>query len=403
VRQRVVVTGLGVVSPIGIGHPQFWERLCAGQVGTGEIRSFDTEGFDSRHGGEVHGFDPGAYLRRLSPGAVARTTQFAVAVARMAWEDAGGPDLPPGRVGVCFGTTMGNQAVVERANDIWRAGEAELLVPPAAYPPTLIASQIACELGTSGPALVVPAACAAGNYAIGWGLDLIRAGRADVVIAGGSDAMSRGCFAVFNRLGAIAKDVCRPFDQGRSGMIVSEGAGALLLESAEHAARRGARVYAELLGYGISCDAYHPTAPHPEGRGAAESMQKALDSAGLEAAAVSYINAHGTGTKANDATESKAIRNVLGERADAVPISSIKSMIGHTMGAATAIEAVASVLAIHHRTLPPTANFVAPDPECLTNVVPNRAVRQEEVGVVLSNGFGFGGNISTVALGAAGT
>jgi len=402
VKKQVFVTGLGVISPIGSGRSQFWENLCRGQVGTGEIHAFDTRDFSSHCGGEVFEFDPRRFLKRLAPEEVARTTQFAIAVARMACEDAAYMPDSSERVGICFGTTMGNQSVVEKANDVWASGATQLPFPASPYPLNLIAGQIANELGTRGPALVLPTACAAGNYAIGWGMDLIQSGRTDVVIAGGSDALSRGCYAIFNRLGAIAKDVCRPFDKNRSGMMVSEGAGALLLESAEHARARGARLYAELLGYGLSCDAYHPVAPDPGGCGAIASMQTALKSSGLSPDMVSYISAHGTGTKTNDVAESKAIRNVFGSRAESVPVSSIKSMLGHTMGAASALEAVASVLAIFYKELPPTANYSEADPECLTNVVPNHAQKTETVRLALSNAFGFGGNVSTIALGAVG-
>jgi 3-oxoacyl-[acyl-carrier-protein] synthase II len=399
-KRRVFVTGLGVLSPIGCGQREFWRNLCDARLGTSEIRAFDTKGFDSHCGGEIHNFDPSHFLRRLAPESIGRTTQFAIAVARMACEDGQYAVDGSERVGICFGTTMGNQSVVELANDVWHAEKKELPISTSSYPLSLIAGRVALELGAHGPALVIPTACAAGNYAIGWGLDLIRSCRTDVVIAGGSDALSRGCYAIFNRLGAMAKDVCRPFDKNRSGMMVSEGAAALLLESEDHARHRGAKAYAELLGYGLSCDAFHPVAPLPDGAGAISAMQKALASAGVDVDSVSYISAHGTGTRTNDVAESKAIIKVLGKRAGDVPVSSIKSMIGHTMGAASAIEAAATVLAIHHRVLPPTANYSEADPECLTNVVPNQAQDAPELRIALSNAFAFGGNISAIALGA---
>ena len=400
-KRRVFVTGVGVISPIGSGRARFWKSLCQGQVGTCELRSLDTSRFASHHGGEVLDFEPRKFLKHLAPEDVARTTQFAIAAARMACEDGAYAPGPSERVGICFGTTMGNQSVVERANDVWAGGQERLPFSASSYPPSLIASQIACELGTRGPGLVLPTACAAGNYAIGWGLDLIRSGRTQVVIAGGSDALSRGCYAIFNRLGAMAKDVCRPFDKKRSGMMLSEGAGALLLESQEHAEARGAQVYAELLSYGLSCDAHHPVAPDPEAAGAIASMRMALSNTDRALNLLSYISAHGTGTKTNDVAESYAIRKLLEGRTDQVPVSSIKSMIGHTMGAASAIEAVATVLAVYFRLLPPTANYSQADPECLTNVVPNQAQTTDTVHLALSNAFGFGGNISTIAIGAA--
>jgi 3-oxoacyl-[acyl-carrier-protein] synthase II len=254
------------------------------------------------------------------------------------------------------------------------------------------------ELRTRGPCLMVPTACAAGNYAIGWGADLIREGATDVAIVGGADAISRGCFAVFHRLGAIAPEVTQPFDAERKGMMVSEGAAALVLEELGAARQRGATVYAELLGYGLACDAHHLTAPHPEGLGAVLAMTRALADAQADPSSVSYISAHGTGTRANDSTESYAVRQVFGARADLVPTSSIKSMLGHSMGAASAIEAVACALAVYHGVVPPTMNYEHPDPTCLQDVVPN-AARPAQVNVAVSNSFAFGGNISTIVVG----
>ncbi|MBO8162851.1 MAG: beta-ketoacyl-[acyl-carrier-protein] synthase family protein [Brevibacillus sp.] len=399
--RRIAVTGLGVLSPIGIGHEYFWKQLTAGTVGTKPIRSFDSSMFDVHNGGEVDNFDPAPYFQVLDPADCGRTTQLAVAASRLAVEDAGllGPDYDRQRIGVCMGTTMGNQSIVEAENDRHIRGVGSL---PSAfishYPESFISAAVAQELGIEGPCQVIPTACAAGNYAISWGADLIRDGVVDAAIAGGADAMSRGCFAVFHRLGAIAPEVCQPFDLKRKGMMVSEGAGVIVLEDYEKAVARGARIYAELLGYGLACDAYHPTAPHPEGLGAEGAMRKAIADAQLHERSFSYINAHGTGTRANDSSESNAVRKVFGSLADEIPTSSIKSMLGHTMGAASAIEAVTCALTIYHATIPPTANFNEPDPECLQNVVPNQAM-PHQVDVVLSNAFAFGGNISTIIMG----
>lgn len=399
--RRIAVTGLGVLSPIGIGHQLFWQRLLAGTVGTKPIRSFDSSMFDVHNGGEVDDFDPDPYFHVINPAQCGRTTQLAVAAARLAVDDAGLMDAgyERQRIGICMGTTMGNQSIVEEANDRQMDGKGSLdPVHISHYPESFITAAIAQELSIEGPCQVIPTACAAGNYAISWGADLIRDGLVDAAIVGGADAMSRGCFAVFHRLGAIAPEVCQPFDRNRKGMMVSEGAGALVLEDYDRAVARGATIYAELLGYGLACDAYHPTAPHPEGLGAEGAMRRALADAQLTESAVRYISAHGTGTRANDSSESHAVRKVFGERADEIPTSSIKSMLGHTMGAASAIEAVTCALAVYHSMIPPTANFQEPDPACLQHVVPNQAVPCS-TDVVLSNAFAFGGNISTIIMG----
>lgn len=398
--QRIAITGLGVLSPIGNGYQEFWQRLIEGTVGTGPIQAFDTSVFDVHNGGEVKNFHPADYFQILDPHMCPRTTQLAVGAARLAVEDAGvlqaGYEVQ--RIGVCMGTTMGNQSVIEDENDHLMQGGSPLAQELVShYPETYITAAIAQELGVEGLCHVIPTACAAGNYAVGWGADMIRDGLIDVAIVGGADAISRGCFAVFHRLGAIADEVCQPFDLNRTGMMVSEGAGVLVLEDYERAQTRGATIYAELLGYGLACDAHHPTAPHPEGMGAQTSMRRALQETGVAQESVSYISAHGTGTRANDSSESQAVHKVFGQQTQNLPVSSIKSMLGHTMGAASAIEAVACALTIYYGVIPPTANYQVPDPECLQEVVPNHA-RACPVEVALSNSFAFGGNISTIVM-----
>lgn len=398
--QRIVITGLGVLSPIGNGHAAFWQTLIAGKVGTGPIQAFDTSIFDAHIGGEVQGFDPAEYFRVLDPETCGRTTQLAVAAARMAVDDAAvlSADYSPERIGVCIGTTMGNASIGEDENSRRIEGKPALSSALAShYPETYITSAIAQELAVEGPCHMIPTACAAGNYAIGWGMDMIRDGLVDVAIVGGGDALSRGCFAVFHRLGGMAHDVCQPFDRNRTGMLVSEGAGVLVLEDYDNAVRRGAKIYAELLGYGLACDAHHPTAPHPDGIGAQASMRRALEESSLNLEDISYISAHGTGTRANDSSESLAVRKVFGAQSDRLPISSIKSMLGHTMGAASAIEAIACALTIGAKIIPPTANYRESDPECLQAVVPNQAL-ECPVEVAMSNSFAFGGNIATIVM-----
>lgn len=399
--RRIAITGLGVLSPIGIGHQEFWNNLIAGTVGTKKIKAFDTSIFDVHNGGEVDGFVPDQYFKVINPEVAGRTTQLAVAAARMAVEDAGltGDSYEGERIGVCMGTTMGNQSVVEDDNDAQIKGGSPLIPDLVShYAEVYISAAVAEEMGAEGPISVVPTACAAGNYAISWGADLIRDGLVDVAIVGGADAISRGCFAVFHRLGAIAPEVCQPFDVNRKGMMVAEGAGCVILEDYDKAVARGAHIYAELLGYGLACDAHHPTAPHPEGLGAKGAMQRALVEAGIGADSVNYVSAHGTGTRANDSSESRSVRDVFGVRADELPTSSIKSMLGHTMGAASAIEAVTCALTIKHGVIPPTVNFKESDPDCLNQIVPNEAMSYP-VEVALSNSFAFGGNISTIIMG----
>ncbi len=398
--QRIVITGLGVLSPIGNETDSFWQALISGNVGTGPIQAFDTSMFEAHIGGEVRNFEPAKYFQKLDPELCGRTTQLAVAAARMAVDDAGiaeaGYDLA--RIGVFMGTTMGNASVGEDENSRriqHIPGQSTELA--SHYAETYITSAIAQELAVEGPCHVIPTACAAGNYAIGWGMDMIHDGLVDVAIVGGADALSRGCFAVFHRLGGMAHDVCQPFDRNRAGMLVSEGAGVLVLEDYERAVQRGAKIYAELLGYGLACDAHHPTAPHPDGIGAQASMLRSLKESNVELDEIAYISAHGTGTHANDSSESLAVRKVFGKQADDLPISSIKSMLGHTMGAASAIEAIACALTVGTSIIPPTANYSEPDPECLQGVVPNQAI-ESPVEVAMSNSFAFGGNIATIVM-----
>lgn len=397
---RVVVTGLGVISPIGTGVRNFWDKLCQGHSGIEEITAFDVNEFTVTRGGEIKDFNPVEFLANTHVNKIARTSQLAVAAAQMAKDDANLTSFTDkARVGVCIGTTMGHQSVIEDDHDI-RINNNSNIVPPSifAHPGSYLSASISKHLGAEGPSMTIPTACAAGNYAIGQGSEWIKSGTADMVFVGGSDGISRSCFALFHRLGAMAPEICQPFDRNRKGMMVSEGAGVLVLENLETALKRGAHIYAELLGYGLACDAHHPTAPHPEGLGAQIAINNALKDAKVEKEQISYISAHGTGTHANDVTESKGLQSVFGSLLNEIPTSSIKSMLGHTMGAASAIEAVSSALAIEHQVLPPTINYSTPDPECITNVIPNKSI-DRPVHTVLSNSFAFGGNICSILLG----
>ena len=399
--RRVVITGLGLITPVGSGWQTFWQALLAGRSGIGPVTSFDTSEFPVHIGAEVKDFAPEPYVRRQPVENLGRASQMAVAAARMALDDAG-LDLASRdrrRNGVSMGTTSGEPWFVERYNDIRKAEGLEAIpgeIFPK-YPSHVIPTNIAIEFDLRGPCLMIPTACAAGNYAIGYGFDLIRAGRTDVMLAGGADAFSRITYMGFARLGAIARERCRPFDKNRKGMVPGEGAAVLVLEAAEQAAARGAKIYAEVLGYGISCDAHHMTAAHPEGEGAVRAMASALRESNRGTQDVDYISAHGTGTPTNDRVESIAVRTLFGERAPKVPLSSIKSMIGHTMGAASAIEAAACALALDTGMIPPTINFEEPDPEFDLDYVPNEA-RRTNPRVVLNNAYAFGGNNASLCL-----
>lgn len=396
--RRIVVTGLGLVTPIGAGRDRVWEGLLAGRCGFSAVESFDTSRHPAHVGAEIKGFQPEPYVRRQDPARLGRASRLAVAAARMAMEDAGlDPEtLDPERAGVAMGTTSGEPLEVERFDDLLLGGEADRIGPELAtvYPCHTIATHVARELGFAGLNAMIPTACAAGNYAVAWAYDAIRAGRAELMLAGGADAFSRITYTGFSRLGAIAPDVCRPFDRNRKGMIPGEGAGVLVLERLDRALARGARIYAEVAGYGLSCDAHHMTAAHPEGDGPARAMAYALADAGLRPEDVSYVSAHGTGTPTNDKLETLAVCQIFGP-SPRVPISSVKSMIGHTMGAASAIEAAVCSLAIHTGRIPPTANFTEPDPECALDCVPNEA-RELRVEVAMNNAYAFGGNNASV-------
>jgi 3-oxoacyl-[acyl-carrier-protein] synthase II len=395
---RIVITGLGLVTPLGSGHETTWRAFLAGANGIGPVRSFATDGYTSCLGAEIHDFDPAPALRRVHPETIGRASQLAAVAARLALADAGlEAAADPTRAGVALGTTSGEPQEIERFDDCWLDGAPERAHADFVnrYRCASIPEVVAAEVGFCGPNIMIPTACAAGSYAIAYAFDTLRAGRADMMLAGGADCFSRITYSGFSRLGAIAAEHCRPFDRNRQGMVPGEGAGVLALETWEHANRRGARVYAEVVGYGLSCDAHHMTGAHPEGDGAARAMRQALRDSGRSPADVSYISAHGTGTPTNDRLETAAVRRVFGAAADGVPMSSVKSMIGHTMGAASAIESAVCALAIHQGRVPPTINLVEPDPECDLDYVANRA-RDCDVDLAMNNAYAFGGNNASV-------
>ncbi len=399
--RRVVITGIGVVTPIGTGKEAFWKALIAGNSGVGPVRSFDSSVFDVHLGAEVSGFDVADYLGHAVPDETGRASRLALAAARLALDDAG--LQPPGReapgAGIALGTTYGESLLIERYSEMRRAGLADRIPRQLAanYPCNVIPANVAKEFGLRGPCLAVAAACAAGNCAIGYGADSIRFERSDLMLAGGVEAFSRMTYMGFARLGAIAPERCQPFDRNRRGIIPGEGAAVLVLESLDAAQSRGAKIYAEVRGLGLTCDARHLTATHPQAEGGFRAMSLALKESGVAPEEIDYISAHGTGTPANDRMECLAIHRLVGARAASVPVSSIKSMLGHSMGAASAIEAASCALAISEGILPPTINYEEPDPDCAIDCVPNQA-RSSRPRTVLNNAFAFGGTNTSLCL-----
>ncbi len=408
-RERVVVTGMGVVSPVGTGLEAFWSALVAGRSGIGPITRFDASEFATRIAGEVRDFDPTRYLDKKEARRMDRFTQFAVAAAGMALEDAGlgTGGLDRDRVAVILGCGIGGiETLEDQARVLVNRGPGR--ISPFFVPmmiPNMAAGQIAITFGFRGPNVTTVTACASGANAIGDAFKMIQRGQVDVAVTGGTEApitpLSVAGFCAMKALSTRNGEperACRPFDAGRDGFVMSEGAAVLVLEGLSHARRRGARIYAEVLGYGSSCDAYHITAPDPEGAGAALAMAAALADAGLGPQDIDYINAHGTSTPLNDRLESLAIKQVFGSRAYRIPVSSTKSMIGHLLGAAGAIEAVATILTMVRGVIPPTINYEEPDPECDLDYVPNVA-RPARVDRALSNSLGFGGHNVTLVFG----
>jgi nodulation protein E len=392
-QHRVVVTGAGVISALGHNRGEFWQALAAGRPGIQPLQAVDRGLLRFPNGAEVQGFDPSRYFEEKEIGLLDRFAQFGVVAAREAIAQAGiqWSDELQESTAIVTGSCVGGQTTEDEGfvnlyrNNIPR-------VNPLTIPRTMenaAASRISLETGVVGPTYTVSTACSSANHAIGQAFWMVRSGAVRLAVAGGSEAVfSLGFLKAWEAMRVVSPDTCRPFSKDRRGLILGEGGAMLVLERLEEARARGAKIYGEIIGFGMSSDAFHITQPSPDG--AARAMRSAISDAGLQPEDIGYINAHGTATQANDATETAAIRKVFGAHADRLAISSTKSMHGHTLGAAGAIEAVATLLALCHGVLPPTANFTEPDPACDLDVIPNQA-RQKQVEYALSNSFAFGG------------
>ncbi|MBP1747976.1 MAG: 3-oxoacyl-(acyl-carrier-protein) synthase 2 [Deltaproteobacteria bacterium] len=407
-KRRVVITGVGLVTPVGVGIDNVWKRLLNGESGIAPLTRFDSTQHDTKIAGEVKDFKADEYMSVKELKRMDLFIQYALAATKIAINDSG-LDMAKEdaeRAGVVVGTGLGGLPTLEKYHSIYLERGPGRISP--FFIPMLIANEapghIAINHGMKGPNLAIVTACATGAHSIGDAMRIIQYGDADMMVAGGCEAnLTPLTVGGFNAMKALStrndepQKASRPFDRDRDGFVVAEGAGIVILEELEHARRRGAKIYAELVGYGYNGDAYHITAPCPDGDGFIRCMNMALRDAGLNPDSVDYINAHGTSTDLNDQTETLAIKKVFGDRAYKLPVSSTKSMTGHLLGAAGAIEAVFSVLSIRDQVCPPTINYETPDPDCDLDYVPNQA-RDHEINVVLSNSFGFGGTNCVLAI-----
>lgn len=407
-KKRVVITGLGAVTPVGIGKDEFWQALLAGKSGVGKITRFDASQYTTQIAGEVKNFDPAKYIDKKEAKRMDRCTQFAVAASKMAFEDSG-IDLEKEdrtRIGTMIGTGIGGMDTLhDQFINLFDKGPGR--VSPFFVPMmigNMAAGQTSITFGLQGPCSCVVTACATGTNAIGDAFKVIQRGDADVMVAGGTEAaISPIAVAGFCSMKAMStrndepEKASRPFDKDRNGFVMGEGAGVVILESLEHAIARGATIHAEVIGYGFNADAFHMTAPAPEGIQAAKCMAMALNDAGIAPETVDYINAHGTSTPMNDKNETLAIKSLFGAHAYEMAVSSIKSMTGHLLGASGGIECIATVLTLVNDIIPPTINYETPDEELDLDYVPNTA-RKRVVNVALSNSFGFGGHNATILM-----
>ena len=399
-KRRVVVTGMGIISPLGIGLEENWAAITEGRSGVGLISKFDTEPFPVKIAGEVKGFQSEDYISHKEVKKMDTFIHYALASSQLALKDSGYEvtESNAERTGVLVGVGLGGLPAIEKYHDIYKEKGVRKITP--FFIPMLIANlasgQISIHIGAKGPNTCVVTACATGTHSIGDAAKLIQYGEADAMIAGGTESVITplcvGGFAAAKALSTRNDDpqgASRPFDKDRDGFVIGEGSGVLVLEELEMAKKRGAKIYGEIIGYGLNSDAYHITATDPEGKGAARCIELALKSGAVNKEDIDYINAHGTSTGA-DATETTAIKSVFGEKTRQIPVSSTKSMTGHLLGAAGGVEAIFSLMALKHGILPPTINYTTPDPDCDLDYVPNQA-REKKIKTALSNSFGFGG------------
>lgn len=406
--KRVVITGLGAITPIGIGKDEYWNSLVSGKSGIGSITRFDTSEFNSKIGAEVKDFEASDYIDKKEARRMDRFSQFAVAASKLALEDSKidleSTDL--NRVGVVVGAGIGGMETLEKEftkmKDRGPSRVSPLFIPMMIS--NMAPGQISMAFGLKGTSMAITTACASGTHAIGESFRMIKDGKVDIIVAGGSEAaitpISVAGFCSMKALSTRNDDpenASRPFDKERDGFVMGEGAGILILESLEHALARGANIYGEVVGYGSTSDAFHITQPDPEAKGATRAMAMAIEEASIEPTEVGYINAHGTSTYFNDKLETLAIKNVFGDYAKDINISSTKSMTGHLLGAAGGIEAIATTLALKEGTIPPTINYENPDEECDLNYTPNKAVKRD-INYALSNSLGFGGHNASILI-----
>lgn len=398
-KKRVVVTGLGVVSSLGIGKDIFWESLINGKSGISSVTSIDTSLYNRHLGAEIRNFVPEEFVDKKLLKFMPRATQLTVAGVQLALKDSGlkKDGLKKRKMGLCLGTTFGNSNALEKIDRAWLASGSRAVDRLSVFQSltTNAVSFVAREYGISGPTRIFTTACASGNYAIGAGYDFIQSDEAGMVICGGMDGFGAVAFTGFHQFRSIASEKVQPFDKNREGMMLGEGAGMLILESLDSALARKAVIYAEISGYGLSCDACHVA--NIQADGIYRCMSNAMEQTGILAEDIDYISAHGTGTKLNDRVETEAIKKLLGKESGRVLVSSIKSMLGHALGAASALEAIACCLTVQNDMVPPTINYDTPDPECDLDYVPNVA-RRARIEVALNNGFAFGGNNSCLVV-----
>jgi nodulation protein E len=401
--RRVAITGLGIISPLGLNAAENWKALSEGRCAIQPIQSVDCSTLRFRNGAEVRGYDPALHFPDGKDQYYDRFAQFSVVAAREAFRDSG-VELTPAlreKSAIVCGSAVGGQASIEAGfGDLWVQGRGR--VHPLTIPKTMAnagASHISMDLGLSGPVYTVSTACSSANHAIGQAFRMLRSGEADLAVTGGSEAIfTVGMLKAWEAMRVIAPDTCRPFSKDRRGMILGEGGAMMILEPMDTAKARGAEIYGEICGFGMTSDAHHLTQPTTEGP--ARAMRGALEDGGIAPEEVGYVNAHGTGTPGNDPVETRAIRSVFGAHADKLAVSSTKSLHGHALGAAGALEAIATVLALRNGILPPTANYNEPDPECDLDYIPNQP-RAAKVEAALSNSFAFGGLNAVVAFRAA--